>query len=232
MPRLFVCAVAAATCLAAIAPAAPAQTSTTTVEQNGDAIVFNGRIDAASAARFLALVQSPDVARIVITSQGGDVGSALDMAQAIHEHGLDVEVPRICLSSCANYVFPAGRRKVLGRAWAVGWHGNMAHVVYQQQSGQGSWSAEAMKSARALALREAALYRRLGVDGFVCWFGKLAPYDVADFYYLSVDDMARFGIANVTVRDTSTPPPDDELRLISVDGPALEAMRPVVRLDE
>jgi hypothetical protein len=230
MPR-FLAGTFAAAILAALSIGAPAQTSAT-VERAADTITFTGRIDAASAARFLALLQEPGTSRIVITSQGGDVAAALDMAQAIHERGLDVEVPKICLSSCANYVFPAGRRKLLGRAWAVGWHGNMAHVLYLAQLGAGNWSAEAIKSARELALREAALYARLGVDGFVCWFGKIAPYDAPDFYYLSPEDMARFGIDSVTVQDTATPPPDGELRFLRVDWATLEAIRPPVRLNE
>ena len=194
------------------------------VQRVADAIVFEGRIDFAAAERFLQLLAEPGVARVVITSPGGLVGPALDMADAIHARGLAVEVPRTCLSSCANYVFPAGRRKQLGRPDAVGWHGNMAHVLYLQESGQASWPADSLAQARELAQREADFYRRIGVDGFVAWFGKLPPYAVDEFYTLSPADMARFGLGDVTVGPQ--PPADGGPRLLTVDWSALEALRP------
>ncbi|MCG2594369.1 hypothetical protein LZ009_16445 [Ramlibacter sp. XY19] len=201
------------------------------VQREGDAIVFDGRIDLASAARFLQLLGAPGVTRIVITSPGGLVAPALDMAQAIHARGLAVEVPATCLSSCANYVFPAGRRKLLGRPDAVGWHGNMAHVLWLQQSGQASWSDAELAQARLLARREADFYRAIGVDGYVAWFGKLPPHAVDEFYYLAPEDLVRFGIGDVTVR-AGAASGDPALRLLAVDWPVLQAQRPAVRLDD
>jgi hypothetical protein len=204
----------------------------TSVEQVGDAVVFRGRIDQASATTFLQLLQDPRVTRLVITSFGGLVAPALDMAEALHARGLDVEVPESCLSSCANYIFPAGRHKLLGRPDAVGWHGNMAHVLYREQAGQERWSAPLMADARRLARREAAFFRRIGVDGFVCWFGKIPPYGEREFYALSVRDMARFGIRDVIVRAAPAGAvPAGAVRLVKVNWASLERVRPVLRLD-
>ena len=214
--------------LANLVAAQPAPAAS--VIADGDAVIFKGRIDAASTAQFLSLLQTPTITRLVITSGGGDVAAALDMAEAIHARQLDIEVPRACLSSCANYVFPAGRRKTLGRPDAVGWHGNIAHALYLQDSGQEHWNESQIASARQLAAREADFFGRIGVDGFICWFGKLAPDDVEDFYWLSVDDMARFGIRDVTV---GIPAPgvtaNPEVREIHVDANALETARRAVR---
>lgn len=187
------------------------------MERAGDAIVFRGRIDGPSATRFIELLREPGVGRLVITSHGGLVEGALDMAEAVAGHGLDVDVPQACLSSCANYVFPAGRRKRLGHARAVGWHGNMAHVLHLQDTGQARWSEPEIEDARRLARREQAFFQRIGVDGFVCWFGKIAPHDVDEFYSLSAQDMARFGIADVTVGDGTAPA--GAPALIAVDPP-------------
>jgi hypothetical protein len=207
--------------------------STTIVEVVEDAVLFDGRIDTRSAAQFLRLLENPKITRLVITSRGGIVPAALDMAQAIHERALDVEVPTACFSSCANYIFPAARRKTLGRLGAVAWHGNMTHVLYLHQTGQGKWSESQLESAREFARREEAFFRRTGVDGFVCWFAKIEPYTVADFYYLSVEDMERFGIASVTVRNASPENPENEtVRRVQVDWTRLDAGRPFVRLDE
>jgi hypothetical protein len=203
--------------LALAAPSHAQPSPTTTVERAGDAIVFRGRIEAGSAARFRELLRETGVGRLVITSHGGLVDAALDMAEAVVDHGLDVEVPQACLSSCANYVFPAGRKKRLGHSRAVGWHGNMAHVLHLQQTGQASWSEPEIESARRLERREQAFFQRIGVDGFVCWFGKIAPHNVDEFYSLSPRDMARFGIVGVTVADGVAPAGAPEL--IAVDPP-------------
>ncbi|HVE52896.1 MAG TPA: hypothetical protein VNB23_05890 [Ramlibacter sp.] len=216
----------------AVAGAARAQPAAAHVERIGDAIHFSGRIEQASAARFLQLLQEPGVRRLVITSGGGLVAPALDMAEALRDARLDIEVPSACLSSCANYLFPAARHKTLGWRGAVGWHGNMAHVLYLQQTGQGSWGEREMQDARQLARREAALFRRLGVDGFVAWFAKIAPYAVSGFYYLSPEDMAGFGIRNVTVQALGRAPADGDPTPVQVDWPRLQADRPLVPLGD
>jgi len=221
-PHLAGCA------LLALAGAARAQVSTV-----GDAVVFRGRIDRASVGEFLRIVQErPDISRLVITSGGGQVTAALDMGEAVHARRLDVEVPVACLSSCANYVFPAARRKRLGHPLAVGWHGNMTHVLYTQLTGESSWSDDVMQGARSLVRREYAFYPRIGVDGFVAWFAKIAPYNVPNYYTLSAADMARFGISDVEVLLGPAPPPDgDTPVMIAPDFRRLERERPAMPLE-
>ncbi|RYY95324.1 MAG: hypothetical protein EOO24_23050, partial [Comamonadaceae bacterium] len=181
-------------------PAAQAQAqSQARVERVGDAIVFDGRIHGGSADAFLALLQQPGVRRLVITSQGGLVQAALDMADAIHAIGLDVEVPHACHSSCANYIVPAARSTTLAAPGVLSWHGNMAHVVSLHQSGEQPLGDSVLAEARRLARREADFFRRIGVDGFLCWFAKLPPFNVADAFTLSAADMQRFGVRNVHV---------------------------------
>lgn len=220
LAALLVCA-----CQAIAQPSPPAS-----VEAVGDAIVFDGQINARSASAFLRLLQDPKISRLIIRSGGGMVTAALDMAAALHARQLDVEVPESCRSSCANYIFPAARRKLV-RPGAVAWHGNMTHVMYLHRTGQGIWNEEQIEGARQLAAREADFYRRVGVDGFIAWFAKLPPYNVDDFYWLSVDDMKRFGLGDVTERATASVEPDSgELRSVQVDWPGLEASRPAVLL--
>ena len=89
-----------------------------------------------------------------------------------------------------------------------------------------------MADARRLARREAAFFRRIGVDGFVCWFGKIPPYGEREFYALSVRDMARFGIRDVIVRAAPAGAvPAGAVRLVKVNWASLERVRPVLRLD-
>jgi hypothetical protein len=221
-------AVAAVLSLLAGAPWA----QSASVQRSGDAVVFDGRIDRASADEFLRLAADPAVRRLVIRSQGGLVAPALDMADAIVDHGLDVEVNEACFSSCANYLFPAGRNKVLSGPAAVAWHGNMAHVLYRAQRGEEHWSEAELADARALARREDAFFRRIGVDGFVTWFGKIAPYAIEESYALSTTDMAGFGITNVSVRDPAAPPASTAVSMVTVDWALVRAQRPQVDLGD
>lgn len=225
---------AAAALLAALTLAASAQRPpATTVEVDGDTVRFHGQINETAAAEFLRLLAERPVTRLVITSGGGQVAAALDMAQAIHERQLDVEVPTACHSSCANYIFPAARAKLIGHASAVAWHGNMEHVLYLQQTGRARWDERLMEGARYLARREAEFFRRIGVDGFVCWFAKIAPYDVHDFYSLPAEDMERFGIRQVTLRDAQpgAAAAADGVRVVRADWSGMRGRRPVVALD-
>lgn len=200
-----------------------------TVALRGDAVLVEGRIDRDLVQRALPLLQDPAVTRLVITSDGGLVDAALDLAEAVHARGLDVEVPASCLSSCANYVFPAGRRKLVARPGAVGWHGTMAHVLHLQATGQEHWSEAEIDEARQLARREQAFYDRIGVDGFAGWFAKLPPYAVDEFYTLAPADMARFGIGAVTVREPEAAVADPLVVPVRVDWAGLEALRRSVR---
>lgn len=227
-PRLAACVLLVAAGARAQEPPPAAR-----VEVAGDAIVFRGRILRRSVDEFLRVLRAhPEVKRLVITSGGGQVISALDMGEAIHARQLDVDVPVACLSSCANYIFPAARRKRLGHPLAVGWHGNMTHVLYMQLTGEADYSDEMMQGARWLVRREAAFFPRIGVDGFVCWFAKIAPYDVANYYTLSPADMARFGITDVEVLPGPAPASDDNTpAMVAVDFARLEHTRPAMPLE-
>jgi hypothetical protein len=50
---------------------------------------------------------------VVEDSLGGNGPAALALAILIHRHNWDVEVVGLCASSCANYIFPAGKTKYL-----------------------------------------------------------------------------------------------------------------------
>jgi hypothetical protein len=60
---------------------------------------------------------------VVTESSGGDWESALALGILIHRHGWDVEVVNICASSCANFIFPAGKKKYLHGDSMLLYHG-------------------------------------------------------------------------------------------------------------
>ena len=97
-----------------------------------DAIYYRGDLSEARNQRVYDLyeeaVQKPNL--LVISSGGGEVHLGLDLGNFIWDEQLDVSVPGYCLSSCANYIFTAGRRKLLGKHAVLGFHGGATSPGY------------------------------------------------------------------------------------------------------
>ena len=164
--------------------------------------------------QFFKTVQGKVVNRLVITSSGGEVEAGIALGLWVFDHKLDIEIPEYCLSSCANYVFPAGKDKTIGAGAIVAWHGNYNHLkktgLWQDDiAGRMERYAEDYTTARAfvreevdrLVRLERDFFTRLGVNEYLCWIGKMPPYSAPNYYFLSSSDMARFGVKHV-----QTPP--------------------------
>jgi hypothetical protein len=179
-------------------------------DAGGATAVYSGSISAEHNAGFFARVNGRPLRRLLIDSGGGDVAAAIELADWIHAQQLDITVTGVCLSSCANYVFPAARHKEIRPGAIVAWHGNYHHLAQtglwrddvelrMQRDGEDEQTATRYvqtQVARLVAL-ERDFFARIGVDQRVCQVGKLPPYNVADYYFLSVADMKRFGITAV-----------------------------------
>ncbi|PHV10556.1 ATP-dependent Clp protease proteolytic subunit [Chitinimonas sp. BJB300] len=62
---------------------------------------------------------------LYIDSSGGDIADGMTLAEWVLEKKLNVKViGKGCFSSCANYVFPAGRRREIAKGAVVAWHGS------------------------------------------------------------------------------------------------------------
>jgi hypothetical protein len=60
---------------------------------------------------------------VVKSSRGGNGFAALALGILIHRHHWDVEVVDFCASSCANWIFPAGKTKYLNSRSVLLFHG-------------------------------------------------------------------------------------------------------------
>ena len=192
---------------------AVAQAQDASVHRDGGVLVYHGPIDAAANARAGELLDEGGVRRLRITSPGGEVGLGMDLGELVRRRGLDVEVAGVCASSCANYVFPAGARKLLAADAAVIWHGS----AIQEDVGaaamidfdavarlRGRPLDEAEKAAmigqfaaygRAMRERQAGYYAALGLDARITVFGQDVGCDCD--WTIPVQDMARFGLRDV-----------------------------------
>lgn len=73
--------------------------------------------------KYLVESTAPKKTFVIEASGGGDAFAAVAIAMLIHRYGWDVEVVRFCGSSCANFLFPAGKTKYLHRDSLLLFHG-------------------------------------------------------------------------------------------------------------
>jgi hypothetical protein len=205
----------------ASAPPAPQEPQEPRMALAGDTLTFRGNITTRSYAALMALAGSAPVRTLRIQSGGGEVGNAMAIARWVHRNGIDVVVDGSCFSSCSNYIFQAGREKHIVAGGIVGWHGTVEHLRYLQKNGLQDFPA----GLEAAAARERAFYREAGINGYISWFGKIAPYLAPNLYFLSREDMEYFGLRGLHVR-ADYPDSDlsgfnadeqDTIRLITVD---------------
>lgn len=181
------------------------------------AVHYQGEMDDSAIVQVATLIKSAEdtVKRLVINSGGGDVNGGMDLAELVLAHQLDVEVERLCASSCANYVFPAGKTKQIQKGAVVVWHGSAIQMGLDDAPGIDDIVVEdgrqlSLSEKRELLeknkegwlryitearIRQADLYKRMGVDERVTVVGQ--QLKAAQEWTLTVEDMARFGIKNV-----------------------------------
>jgi hypothetical protein len=195
------------------------------VRVQGDTLVYTGNLSKASSAAFdaaVAGVRRGQLTRLVISSGGGDTVEGRHVGRWVRDMALVVEVDVICFSSCADYVFPAGRARVIRADAFVGWHGNERQFeVLAARTGvsvadqlaavppadvapgpRAAFVQEALRSFAVTKKDEAEFYASLGLqDAFaVCAVGDVLErrpgYAGQIGWGFSQADMARLGLAN------------------------------------
>lgn len=96
-------------------------------------LVYEGPISQQNNERAFALYEKAKEkpSLLAITSGGGNVDLGMDLGEFILKHNLDIKVSTFCFSSCANYVFTAGKNKWLGENAILGWHGDAASAYWR-----------------------------------------------------------------------------------------------------
>ncbi|MGI3175840.1 hypothetical protein [Aeromonas veronii] len=97
----------------------------TSVKLNGRVIFFNGTLTKEAIDKTIDIYNKQKIkpTKMVISSDGGDIDLGMDFGEWIFNKKLDVQVDAYCLSSCANYIFPAAKLKFLGERAIIGYHG-------------------------------------------------------------------------------------------------------------
>lgn len=99
-----------------------------------DGLCFDGIITAESSAEFVEAVGTLDASQpvvVVLTSGGGEVNAGMDMGEALIPLSTTVVAHRMCASSCANYPFLAGDRRLVGEGSLLAYHGGIPDTPEQ-----------------------------------------------------------------------------------------------------
>jgi len=94
------------------------------VSVEGGVASYTGETNAAGFDALTAIAEANTVKTLSIDSLGGEVFWGMKIGELVRARGWDVRVRGVCFSSCANYIFPAGKRKVIDAGGIVGWHGS------------------------------------------------------------------------------------------------------------
>lgn len=184
---------------------------------------YAGELTEAGFAALRQLTDRRALRTLVVNSAGGEITVGMDFGDWVYERRLDVLVDEMCLSSCANYIFPAARTKVIPRGAVVAWHGSArqrglpehlnevidGHVkALGIPPSQQDLERKRIRDATAQYLRKAQarqdeFFRRIRVDEHITRIGN-ESFGIKGLFYLSVADMSRFGITGVVA------PPDYE----------------------
>lgn len=121
---------------------------------------------------------------LAIKSKGGRVEDGMALGQWVHEQGLGIKVYEYCLSSCANYVFPAARKKLVSSFAVIGYHGGACSTRFNRLDQAGMSEAEASKNNEdfdahltGLCEKERSFYKGIGVHGDLAILGQSPKYE-------------------------------------------------------
>lgn len=184
----------------------------TAVNNESNTATYTSEINKENNATFFSSIKNLKIKKLRVNSSGGDVEAAIKLARWIYINKVDIEVIEYCLSSCANYLFTAAFRKTILPGAIVAWHGNYHHLkqtglwkddiqTRMKRTGENRVQARAhvLQQVNHLVKLEQSFFKEIGVDEKICWIGKMPPYNIRNYYFLSVSDMHRFGIRNVSL---------------------------------
>lgn len=210
-----------ASLLALSSPAMAGEEDTTQVYFSNGQLEYVGPINQAANQQLSALYDSlaAKPAVLSIRSPGGEVNAGMDLGSWVRAHKLNVRVMEFCLSSCANYVFPAGIEKIVSNFAMIGYHGGPgklekltldegAQKIYdalppdQQKALMAEFASISQQGGR----REAQYFEQLGVRADISSLGQNERYDQfvksnpnAVGWTYSLKDFARLGVRDISV---------------------------------
>lgn len=176
---------------------------------------YIGYLDEDANRRLFSLYDGLEVkpTTLAIRSRGGDVVPGMALGEWIYAHKLVVKVTAFCLSSCANYVFTAGARKIVSSNAMIGFHGGLSSADFSI-GGSRKTAYEAMSDAEKAGFmanlkreqqpqldRETAFFKTIGVRQALTTYGQQERYkDIdADGWTFTQEGFGLFGVNQIDV---------------------------------
>lgn len=201
-------------------------------------IIYRGPISSESNELLFGLLGAADSIpkTLVITSKGGETIAGIELGRWVFRNRIDVVVPEYCLSSCANYIFPAGDTKTLEATAALVWHGgatqedwgdtcsDLAKSGLNQHLKCADIEKALEESLEDFIAAEERFFAEIDVDKRITVLGQDPRYDCRGRskslgWYYSIEDMERLGVKNIRVRAGEWNPvsPAPDLRVCKLD---------------
>ena len=212
------------------APAFDVKNIVTRVRLTADRIEYRGLITHEANLGVFDLYRSadPKPQTLLIESHGGSADAGMELGTWLFENGLQVQVDTYCFSSCANYIFPSGRTRLLAPHASLMWHGGVTQPITPHELAQvleetldglpeeeraklltehssDELLEQLQRSRLAIVARDTAFFRRLGVDQRITTLGHLYERELlkGQGYYMgwdfSLDDLGRLGIRDISI---------------------------------
>jgi ATP-dependent protease ClpP protease subunit len=181
---------------------------------------YVGPLDEQANAKLFAFYDSlkDKPTTLSIRSPGGPTTQGLALGKWVQDHKLDVKVLEYCMSSCANYVFPAGAHKVVSNFAVIGLHGGLSSTSFSfDEATKKMLDALPAKERQAMldqidasikgdAVKEQAYLKALGVRADYVTLGQQERYQklyrddpkTMGWTY-SLEDFGRLGIHDISV---------------------------------
>lgn len=176
------------------------QQTTSTVSKKDNEIIYIGSLTAEANEKVRGLIDD-ETKTLRISSVGGDINLGMDLGDLVFSHNLNVEILDYCFSSCANYVFPAGRTKFINKRSMLGWHGGAFQKMEFTDAEMRKLYLEYSGPAQS---RETSFFDKIGVSGAITTIGQHDQYSAyaqcAGWTY-SLDMLAALGVRNIILLD-------------------------------
>lgn len=176
---------------------------------------YVGYLDEGANERLFALYDglTDKPATLSIRSRGGDVVPGMALGEWVRSRKLNVKVMEFCLSSCANYVFTAGAKKIVSNNAMIGFHGGLSSQEFSiggsrkeeydamDATRKAAFQAELRRERQPQLDRETAFFNSIGVRQEITTYGQGASFakTVADGWTFTQEGFKSFGVDHIEV---------------------------------
>ena len=106
------------------------------ISVESDIVTIDGFIDFGAYFRLLDAIRGreDEITTLRITSDDGFLEDAILIGLWVQDNEIDVIVEKSCFYVCANYIFTAGKNKIIEESALVGWYGSPQSEEYEARA--------------------------------------------------------------------------------------------------